>query len=232
MQIFDKCVANFTIESTLPEPANLDYVGNIIGGLQIESDTKSLELSAEKIGGTLILKNLACRYVGLFGSFYNYLDGYDWDTGQSFDTSFTVSNWYCEIDAKDANLEDYLGGFTGYLRSYDSDVIINNGYIAIDTDITWNQDDYYDLYPIIGSASDRLFVNSLYLDIDKYLGVRADARYVGKTTKELMQQETFPGWDFDDVWIMRENIDYPRLVLLKKLALITCKKVPLNNYRR
>lgn len=230
MQIFDKCVANIVIESTSVNQSYLNYVGNIVGNLEIDSNNKSHEVSAEKIGGTMILKNITCKYVGLFGAFYNYLYGYDWDTGQSFDPSFTITNWYCEIDATESNIDSYLGGLAGYFSSYNSNVILNNGYISINTDITSGNGS--NLEPIIGYPSDKIVTDSLYLDTDKYIGVKSDARYIGKTTKELKKQETFPGWDFDDVWIMQENIDYPRLVLLKKLVYIECKKVPLNNYRR
>src|SRR5690606_12220604 len=32
----------------------------------------------------------------------------------------------------------------------------------------------------------------------------------GKTTVEMMQQATYVGWDFDDVWFIDEGNDYPR----------------------
>lgn len=230
MQIFDKCVSNFIVESKSVDETYLNYVGNIAGQLQIESSIKIRNLTVDKLGGTTILKNVTCKYIGLFGAFYIYLDGYDWGTGQRFDTSFTLNNWYCEIDAKEAILQDYLGGFTGDFWNDDSNIILKNGYISIDTDISTN--DGSNLNPIVGYDPKKLVINSLYLDADKYIGVKQDVNYIGKTTKELMQQETFPVWDFDDVWIMQENRDYPRLVLLRKRVYIECKKVPLNNYRR
>jgi len=66
-------------------------------------------------------------------------------------------------------------------------------------------------------ANQRGTVESCYFDIDKarteymgYMGDTAVGEVVGKTTAEMLNADTFEGWDFINVWFMPEN-DYPKL---------------------
>lgn len=36
------------------------------------------------------------------------------------------------------------------------------------------------------------------------------------TTKEMKQQASFQGWDFDKIWTIQEGVDYPKLRSLQK----------------
>ncbi|RHK51942.1 hypothetical protein DW060_03295 [Leyella stercorea] len=36
------------------------------------------------------------------------------------------------------------------------------------------------------------------------------------TTKEMKQQASFQGWDFDNIWTIQEGVDYPKLRSLQK----------------
>lgn len=36
------------------------------------------------------------------------------------------------------------------------------------------------------------------------------------TTKEMKQQASFQGWDFDKIWTIEEGVDYPKLRSLQK----------------
>lgn len=58
---------------------------------------------------------------------------------------------------------------------------------------------------------------------------------ITKTISELQskKKETYEigaAWDFEETWNIKDGLDTP--FLRKKPAIITCKRVPLNNYRR
>lgn len=36
------------------------------------------------------------------------------------------------------------------------------------------------------------------------------------TTKQMKQQASFQGWDFDNIWTIQEGVDYPKLRSLQK----------------
>lgn len=56
----------------------------------------------------------------------------------------------------------------------------------------------------------KMYVHLCYWDLQAS-GAPTSAGGLGKTTAELGQRETFPGWGFWDIWILEDGKDYPRL---------------------
>ena len=63
------------------------------------------------------------------------------------------------------------------------------------------------VYPI-GSNT-----NSCYYDSEK---TKISGKSGALTTKEMKQQASFQGWDFDKIWTIQEGVDYPKLRSLQK----------------
>lgn len=91
-------------------------------------------------------------------------------------------------------------------------------------DPSWNQTGpppgfpfpYHRAQPTIGEVWNQFWVLSTASEV--------------KNTKEMKTKSTFIDWDFENVWKIREGVTYPTLFALP--VEITCKRVPLNNYRR
>lgn len=68
------------------------------------------------------------------------------------------------------------------------------------------------------SAADNVFplgsynTNSYY-DSEK---TKISGKQGALTTKEMKQQASFQGWDFDNIWTIQEGVDYPKLRSLQK----------------
>lgn len=219
MKLFNNCVADIEIISDVGSTSWVTYIGGIVGDLFIGSDIKDGVSTMDEIGGTLKLTNgTNYYYIGLIGAFFDWREL----------SNVTINNWYSEMDASNAILRQYVGSLIGYhIMNGGSPISVKRGYVALKTRVGAENS----VGTLIGYGRNPI-VDSVYVDVDTFPGDHSASNVITKTTKELKKQETFIGWDFEDIWIMQENIDYPRLVLLKKLALITCKKVPLNNYRR
>lgn len=70
---------------------------------------------------------------------------------------------------------------------------------------TISGDDY--MYPI-GESNTNSYYDSEKTNISWYEGAL--------TTKQMKQQASFQGWDFDNIWTIQEGVDYPKLRSLQK----------------
>jgi hypothetical protein len=61
-----------------------------------------------------------------------------------------------------------------------------------------------------GVVSTRAIVASSYYNTETS-GQNDDGKGIPKTTAEMMQQATFKGWDFDNIWTIDEGSSYPSL---------------------
>lgn len=64
-----------------------------------------------------------------------------------------------------------------------------------------------DTYPI-----GKYYTNSYY-DSEK---TKISGKQGALTTKQMKQQASFQGWDFDNIWTIQEGVDYPKLRSLQK----------------
>lgn len=68
--------------------------------------------------------------------------------------------------------------------------------------------DVNQVYPIGVSNT-----NSCYYDSEK---TKISGKQGALTTKQMKQQASFQGWDFDKIWTIQEGVDYPKLRSLQK----------------
>ena len=68
--------------------------------------------------------------------------------------------------------------------------------------------DVNQVYPIGVSNT-----NSCYYDSEK---TKISGKTGALTTKQMKQQASFQGWDFDNIWTIQEGVDYPKLRSLQK----------------
>lgn len=127
----------------------------------------------------------------------------------------------------------YVGGISGYGECY-----IENSYSI--ANVKAQDLDMYPEYGIGGYAKNCYFAGTVSVTDDCYwcpFGVYLSNCYydsektgittpegivttspVAKalTTKEMKQQASFQGWDFDKIWTIEEGVDYPKLRSLQK----------------
>ena len=124
---------------------------------------------------------------------------------------------------------DEIGGFVGYVygysairRSYSMGTVSGGyrvgglvGFAGWDSDITHSfstsavsGDDF--VGGLVGEAGDSSTITSSYWDMETS-GQTVSAGGIGKTTTEMMQQDTFANWDFTTIWGICEDVYYPYL---------------------
>lgn len=121
----------------------------------------------------------------------------------------------------------YVGGILGgYYNSYYSCYIENCYSIAnVKAEGSYSSE----AYGIGGSATNCYFAGTIsgagnvsplgsydtnsYYDSEK---TKISGKQGALTTKEMKQQASFQGWDFDKIWTIQEGVDYPKLRSLQK----------------
>lgn len=123
----------------------------------------------------------------------------------------------------------YVGGILGgYYNSYYSCYIENCYSIAnVKAEGSYSSE----AYGIGGSATNCYFAGTIsgadeirvspigcsntnsYYDSEK---TKISGGQGALTTKEMKQQASFQGWDFDNIWTIQEGVDYPKLRSLQK----------------
>ena len=63
---------------------------------------------------------------------------------------------------------------------------------------------------IVGATTDYIFVSDNFWDTQTS-GQATSAVGTGKTTAEMKQEATFTNWDFDNIWTIEEDVNYPTL---------------------
>ena len=118
----------------------------------------------------------------------------------------------------------YVGGILGYYYgscsikncysianvktegSYSSSVY-GIGYSAENCYFAGTISDTGDVYPI------GVYNTNSYYDSEK---TKISGKQGALTTKQMKQQASFQGWDFDNIWTIQEGVDYPKLRSLQK----------------
>ena len=140
---------------------------------------------------------------------YQYVGGI---VGYSSNNGYVVSN------------KGYVGGILGYYYgscsikncysianvktegSYSSSVY-GIGYSAENCYFAGTISDTGDVYPI------GVYNTNSYYDSEK---TKISGKQGALTTKQMKQQASFQGWDFDKIWTIQEGVDYPKLRSLQK----------------
>lgn len=90
--------------------------------------------------------------------------------------------------------------------SYSSSVY-GIGYSAENCYFAGTISDTGDVYPI------GVYNTNSYYDSEK---TKISGKPGALTTKQMKQQASFQGWDFDNIWTIQEGVDYPKLRSLQK----------------
>lgn len=129
--------------------------------------------------------------------------------------------------ASSGNIIANHGSVGGILGSYYESCSIENCYSIANVKTEYSST----VYGIGGSAENCYFagtisgtdVNRVYPIAYSYSNSYYDSektKISGKpgalTTKEMKQQASFQGWDFDNIWTIQEGVDYPKLRSLQK----------------
>lgn len=111
------------------------------------------------------------------------------------DGSCSIENCYSIANVKAEDLYNSCAYGIGYY--------IKNCYFAG----TISGTDVNHVYPI------GVYNTNSYYDYEK---TKISGKQGALTTKEMKQQASFQGWDFDKIWTIQEGVDYPKLRSLQK----------------
>ena len=175
-----------------------DYTGLV--GYGIGGSVSNLNLENVDITGVMSVGGLAgsiqyvnhCSVSGSVSGTYN-VGGL---VGRNYGT---ISNSYSTATAYG---EDAIGGLVGY---------VNNGKI-INSYSTGSVSGTSNVGGLVGSFYGLGTAINSFWDTETS-GQSTSAGGIPKTTAEMMQQSTFAGWNFADVWAIYEGDSYPYFLL-------------------
>jgi hypothetical protein len=133
----------------------------------------------------------------------------------NFFHSVIIENCYAT-----GNIEGYshIGGFCGSIYANNDE---NEGVLSIRNSYSLGSSSgNYNTGGLIGYV-DGGSVTNCYWDIEAS-GNLTSYGGEGKTTEEMKQEATFVNWDFDDVWCIAENYDYPKLQQFETCISMDC----------
>jgi len=153
---------------------------------------------------------------------YQYVGGIVGRNNDNYYSSSIISQ--CASSGNITATKGYVGGILGY---YDGSCSIENCYsIAnVKTEGSYSSrvcgiggpdancyfagtiSDTGDVYPI------GVYNTNSYYDSEK---TKISGKPGALTTKQMKQQASFQGWDFDKIWTIQEGVDYPKLRSLQK----------------
>lgn len=128
--------------------------------------------------------------------------------------------------ASSGNIIATVGYVGGILGSYYESCSIENCYSIANVQTEGSY--YSEAYGIGGSAENCYFAGTIsgdntypigeyytnsYYDSEK---TKISGKQGALTTKQMKQQASFQGWDFDKIWTIQEGVDYPKLRSLQK----------------
>lgn len=125
----------------------------------------------------------------------------------------TTDGWHAGIPYYSSSSEFYVRGTDSGLYK-----LINNQ-DGIDYSGLPPYGTFYNAQPIAGARYSEFWEP-----------VTSSTSMQGRETKEMKTKANYVGWDFGKVWLISEDKTYP--ILRKPPRKITCKRVPLTNYRR
>ena len=136
------------------------------------------------------------------------------DTGGA---SESLSGGICIASGSSLVEDCYVDGisFSGYRASHSGGIASRTGTGICTIRRCWVGDVDYSVTTSAGNrraiaSAASVTVSDCYYDVDGYAWENAGGG-TAKTAAEMCQQATYAGWDFDDVWYIREGEDYPRL---------------------
>ena len=153
---------------------------------------------------------------------YQYVGGIVGRNNDNYYSSSIISQ--CASSGNITATKGYVGGILGY---YDGSCSIKNcysianvktegsysssvygiGYSAENCYFAGTISDTGDVYPI------GVYNTNSYYDSEK---TKISGKQSALTTKQMKQQASFQGWDFDNIWTIQEGVDYPKLRSLQK----------------
>lgn len=157
---------------------------------------------------------------------YQYVGGIVGVGGEWNNDNSSISQ--CASSGNIIATDGEVGGILGYRYGSCS---IENCYSIANVKAEGEESYYYTAYGIGYSAEKCYFagtisgtkMNSVRPIADSYSNSYYDSektKISGKTgaltTKQMKQQASFQGWDFDNIWTIQEGVDYPKLRSLQK----------------
>lgn len=153
---------------------------------------------------------------------YQYVGGIVGRNNDNYYSYSIISQ--CASSGNITATKGYVGGILGY---YDGSCSIKNcysianvktegsysssvygiGYSAENCYFAGTISDTGDVYPI------GVYNTNSYYDSEK---TKISWKEGALTTKQMKQQASFQGWDFDNIWTIQEGVDYPKLRSLQK----------------
>lgn len=152
----------------------------------------------------------------------SYVGGVVGRNNDNYYSSSIISQ--CASSGNITATKGYVGGILGYYYgscsikncysianvkiedSYSSSVY-GIGYSAENCYFAGTISDTGDVYPI------GVYNTNSYYDSEK---TKISGKRGALTTKQMKQQASFQGWDFDNIWTIQEGVDYPKLRSLQK----------------
>lgn len=152
----------------------------------------------------------------------SYVGGVVGRNNDNYYSSSIISQ--CASSGNITATKGYVGGILGYYYgscsikncysianvktedSYSSSVY-GIGYSAENCYFAGTISDTGDVYPI------GVYNTNSYYDSEK---TKISGKPGALTTKQMKQQASFQGWDFDNIWTIQEGVDYPKLRSLQK----------------
>ena len=226
-----------TIKGLWISLSSIDNVG-LFANIQGSSDNKRASVSnlfvniskkgitgGSSVGGicgSLSYGNIEnCMVTGDISG-YQYVGGIVGRNNDNYYSSSIISQ--CASSGNITATKGYVGGIFGY---YDGSCSIKNcysianvktegsysssvygiGYSAENCYFAGTISDTGDVYPI------GVYNTNSYYDSEK---TKISGKPGALTTKQMKQQASFQGWDFDNIWTIQEGVDYPKLRSLQK----------------
>lgn len=155
---------------------------------------------------------------------YQYVGGIVGRNNDNYYSSSIISQ--CASSGNITATKGYVGGILGY---YDGSCSIKNCYSIANVKtegsysssvygIGYSAENCYFAGTISGTDVNHVYpigeynTNSYY-DSEK---TKISGKQSALTTKQMKQQASFQGWDFDNIWTIQEGVDYPKLRSLQK----------------
>lgn len=223
-----------TIKGLWISLSSIDYVG-LFANIQGSSDNKRasvsnlfVNISKKGITGGSCVGGI-CGYSS-YGNIENCMVTGDISGSGKVGGIVGYDSYYSSIISQCASSGNIIanhGSVGGILGSYYESCSIENCYSIANVKTEYSST----VYGIGGSAENCYFagtisgtdVNRVYPIAYSYSNSYYDSektKISGKpgalTTKEMKQQASFQGWDFDKIWTIQEGVDYPKLRSLQK----------------
>ena len=155
---------------------------------------------------------------------YQYVGGIVGRNNDNYSNSSIISQ--CASSGNIIATNDQVGGILGY-----GSCSIENCYSIANVKAEGEGSYYYTAYGIGYGAEKCYFAGTIsgtvvnhvypigvyntnsYYDSEK---TKISGKQGALTTKQMKQQASFQGWDFDNIWTIQEGVDYPKLRSLQK----------------